>query len=255
MLETSQISAAPNGVPSTNWLGALPRPYYQDASVTIYHADCRALMPLMPRFDLLLTDPPYGINAGDQRRQKSRTKLALATDYGSNEWDKEPVETWAMELARSLCRWQIIFGGNYYTLPPSRCWLVWDKENTGDFADCELAWTNLDKAVRRIRHQWNGMLRKGDEPRFHPTQKPLDVMQWALAHGGEEVVSVLDPWMGSGTTLRAAKDLGKTAVGIEREERYCEVAANRMGQEVLPLDAPNTQLSHSGAENERKPNV
>jgi len=138
-----------------------------------------------------------------------------------------------MLLARSLCKSQIIFGGNYYDLPPTTCWLVWDKLNgENDFADCELAWTNLPKAVRRKAHLWNGMIRKGQEERYHPTQKPLEVMTWALSMAGE-VSTVLDPWMGSGTTLRACKDFGKSCVGIDREERYCEIAAKRLAQEVL----------------------
>jgi DNA modification methylase len=210
------------------------KPYYQDDKCTIYLGDCREILPTIGTFDLLLTDPPYGINAGDQRRQKSRTKLALAKDYGVNDWDKSPVPDWTLSLAREICSKQIIFGGNYYALPPSRCWFVWDKENSGDFADCELAWTNLDKSVRLKKHLWNGMIRKGQEQRFHPTQKPLEVMSWALGHAGE-VKTVLDPWMGSGTTLRACKDVGIKCVGIEREEKYCEIAVQRLAQECLAL--------------------
>jgi len=210
----------------------LPKPYFEDQFVTIYHADCRQILPMLGRFDLLMADPPYGINAGDQRRQKSRTKLALATDYGPNEWDKEPVESWVIDLARSLCQKQIIFGGNYYQLPPCKGPLVWDKENTGDFADGEMAWNNLGCALRIKRHMWNGMLRKGSEDRWHPTQKPLEVIQWAIMQAGD-VETILDPWAGSGTTGHAAKNLGKRAVLIEREERYCEIAAARLAQEVL----------------------
>ena len=142
-----------------------------------------------------------------------------------------------MELARVKCKKQIIFGGNYYDLPETKCWLLWDKENgENGFADCEMAWTNLDKAVRRKVHRWNGMLRKGNEERFHPTQKPLAVMAWALMQAGD-VQTVLDPWTGSGTTLRACKDAGVKCVGIEMQEKYCEIAAQRMLQEVLPLNA------------------
>ena len=215
-------------------------PYYDHGGITIYHGDCREILPRLQPCDLLLTDPPYGI--GEARsRNKTRSKLATSKDYGDAAWDDEPVPAWAMELARTLCRWQIIFGGNYYDLPRAKCWLVWDKENgENDFADCELAWTNLDKAVRRLRHQWHGMLRKGREERWHPTQKPLDVMAWALRHAPDDVGTVLDPWMGSGTTLRAAKDHGKRAIGIEREERYCEIAANRLAQEALPLSCENS---------------
>jgi DNA modification methylase len=182
-----------------------------------------------------LTDPPYGIDADNRKRVLSRSNAAAAKDYGESQWDKEPVPMWLMELARSMADKQIIFGGNYYALPPCKGPLVWDKENTGDFADGEMAWNNLGCALRIKRHLWNGMLRKGGEQRQHPTQKPLEVMQWALQLAGD-VQTVLDPWAGSGTTGRAAKDLGKTCVLIEREERYCEIAAKRMQQEVLGLE-------------------
>src|SRR5262249_44460370 len=117
-------------------------------------------------------------------------------------------------------------------------WLVWDKDNgASDFADCELAWTNLRKAVRQFTYRWNGMLQEPGYPkelRQHPTQKPEALMRWCLAHA-MPVESVLDPFMGSGTVLRAGKDAGLSATGVEREERYCEIAAKRLAQEVLPL--------------------
>lgn len=207
--------------------------YYEDGSVTIYHGDNRLILPALPEFDLLCTDPPYGIGESSAK-VASRRKLAAPKDYGVFNWDKAPVEPWVMELARSKARKQIIFGGNYYTLPPTSCWLIWDKENSGDFADGEMAWTNLQKAMRIKRHMWNGMLRKGQEERFHPTQKPLDVMLWALSFA-PDAVTVLDPWGGSGTTARACKDLGKQCVLIEREEANCEIAAKRMAQEALAL--------------------
>jgi DNA modification methylase len=212
------------------------KPYFQDDAVTIYHGDCRHILPTLGRFDLLLTDPPYGIDADNRKRVLSRANAAAAKDYGDSEWDKKPVEAWLLEMARSMADKQIIFGGNYYALPPCKGPLIWDKENTGDFADGEMEWNNLGCALRIKRHLWNGMLRKGGEERHHPTQKPLAVIAWALSLAGD-VASVLDPWAGSGTTGRAAKDLGKTAVLIEREERYCEIAAKRMEQQVLPLEA------------------
>lgn len=210
----------------------LPEPFYADEWVTIYHGDSREIMPHLKPFDLLLTDPPYGIGEAGGKN-KSRSCMAKSKDYGVKSWDDQPVEEWVMHLARRLCEKQIIFGGNYYDLPPTKCWLVWDKENgENDFADCELAWTNMEKPVRRKLHRWHGMLRKGNESRHHPTQKPLEVMAWALKQAGE-VQTVLDPWMGSGTTLRACKDAHVHCVGIEREREYCEIAVDRMAQTTM----------------------
>lgn len=207
-------------------------PYYSHAGITIHHCDCREILDELPMFDLLLTDPPYGIEADNRKRIMSRGKLANPKDYGESNWDKSPVSEEMMLQIRAKAEKQIIFGGNYYALPPSPCWLIWDKENTGDFADAEMAWTNLKGAVRLKRHMWNGMLRKGGEDRFHPTQKPLEVIAWALGHAGD-VKTVIDPFMGSGTTLRACKDAGISCVGVEREERYAEIAAKRLEQEVF----------------------
>jgi DNA modification methylase len=228
------------------------KPYYEQSGVTIYHGDCRDVVDdFAPHygervFDLLLTDPPYGIGVaktgrvGPGRRTKSNGYAVLdATDFGEVTWDGDTCAD-VLPRLRALAKYQIVFGGNYYELPPSRCWLVWDKENGGtDFADCELAWTNLDKAVRRLSFRWNGMLQGAGVPkeaRLHPTMKPEPVMRWALLQAPQDVRTVIDPFMGSGTTLVACKRLGRTAVGIEREERYCEIAASRLQQEALPLE-------------------
>ena len=213
-------------------------PYYQDDAVTIYHGDCREIVPQLGKFDLLLTDPPYGIDADNRKRILSRSKLAKAIDYGDSQWDKVAVEYDLIELIRGVCKWQIIWGGNYYPLPPKRGWFFWDKENGGnDFADGELAWTNLHTAVRKFNFRWSGML-QGDmaskELREHPTQKPTPLMTWCITKVPESQ-TILDPFAGSGTTGRAAKDLGRKATLIEREEKYCEIAAKRMSQEVFKL--------------------
>jgi DNA modification methylase len=215
------------------------KPYYEQDGCTIYHGDCREVLPTLGRFDLLLTDPPYGIGADRNSRANKQHGKALApsTDYGVGNWDSAPSPE--IVSARDFCRQQIIFGGNYYELPPCRCWLVWDKDNgSNDYADCELAWTNLDKPVRKLTYRWHGMLQqpgRDKEIRVHPTQKPEAVMVWALQHV-PNARTVLDPFMGSGTTLVAAKRLGKIAVGIEREEKYCEIAAKRLSQGALPME-------------------
>lgn len=216
-------------------------PYYEESGIAIYHGDCAEIAPQLGRFDLLCSDPPYGI--GEARgKNKSRTKCARSKDYGVSDWDDAPPSDDLLIDLRSRARWQCLFGGNYFELPSSKCWLVWDKENgASDFADAELAWTNYIGAVRLKRHRWAGMLQADmgrKEERHHPTQKPLAVMSWAISLCPERPTSVIDPFMGSGTTLVACKNLGIRAVGIEREERYCEIAVRRLGQGVLALGEP-----------------
>lgn len=219
------------------------KPYYEQDGIVIYHGDAARVLPDLDMMDLLLTDPPYGISAdvGQAFRANKRHGKAVAPsrDYGHSEWDAAPPPRWLLDQAIHLSRWQIVFGGNYFHLPPARCWLVWDKDNgTNDYADCELAWTNLDKAVRKLTFRWHGMLQEPGcqkEIRVHPTQKPEAVIRWALMQAPQDVRTVLDPFMGSGTTLVACKRLGRQAIGIERDERYCEAAAQRLAQGALPL--------------------
>lgn len=218
-------------------------PYYWDDWTCIYHGDCHEILPQLPmRFDLTLIDPPYGLKEAAGKNM-SRGYATCPTNYGFATWDNT-TDQHGVELAIAASKKAIVFGGNFYTLPPSSCWLVWDKDNGScDFADCELLWTNLPKAVRRIRWRWNGMLQehagKHKEERWHPTQKPLAVVRWCLEQA-MPVTTVLDAYMGSGTTLRAAKDIGVRAVGIEQVEAYCAVAVKRLRQEafVLPMVQP-----------------
>jgi len=207
-------------------------PYYDFKSITIFHGNWQDVPQELLKADLLLTDPPFGIREA-RGKNKTRTNKALAKDYGNSNWDDEPPSDFDLLQLRALTTWQIIWGGNYFVLPPSRCWLIWDKENSGDFADAELAWTNLDKAVRIFRYMWNGMLKEQPEERWHPCQKPLALMKWCLSQAGKDIQSLVDPYMGVGTTLVAAKALGLRAVGCEREERYCQRAAMRLEQEVF----------------------
>lgn len=215
------------------------QPYYEHAGITIYHGDCREILPGLPKADLLLTDPPYGINADSEMHKKSGQQYGKAAApkliYPATSWDSAPADTGLLLSMVARARFSIIFGGNYFGLPATRCVLVWNKENgTTQFADAELAWTNLDKPVRMKRHMWNGMLREGREARYeHPTQKPVEVMQWCITQAPDTVQTILDPFMGSGTTLVAAKNLGRKAIGIEIEEKYCEIAARRLSQEVM----------------------
>jgi DNA modification methylase len=218
-------------------------PYYSDSLVTIYHGDCReSAWQLSAGVDLLCGDPPYGIRADERQANRAGKRHGAAAvaskDYGVSAWDKTPPPAWLLAMLIERSRHAILWGGNHLSLSASSCWLVWDKDN-GDngYADCELAWTNLESAVRRIRYRWMGMLQErmgsDKEYRFHPTQKPVDVIQWAIMQAPDDCRLILDPWMGSGTTLVAAKNLGRKAIGIEAEERYCEIAAERCRQETL----------------------
>ena len=213
-------------------------PYYDDGQITIYHGDCREILPSLEPVDLVLTDPPYGIGEA-AGKNKSRTRLAIAQDFGDDAWDDAPIAQDLMACVLAAGSTQIIFGGNYYDLPPTSCWLIWDKENgASDFADCEMAWTNMAQAVRLFRWQWHGFIQgdmKHKERRQHPTQKPVPVMRWCIEQS-KTTGTILDPFMGSGTTLRAAKDLNRKVIGIELEERYCEIAAKRMAQMAMELN-------------------
>jgi site-specific DNA-methyltransferase (adenine-specific)/modification methylase len=179
--------------------------------------------------DAVITDPPYGINE-NSKKAASRGKLAAPRDYGEFDWDKAPPDEALINAIRDKAKWSALFGGNHFNLPPTSCWLVWDKLNgDNDFADCELAWTNWPKAVRRIQWRWNGMIRQGNEDRFHPTQKPLTVMKWVIDLCPKSD-TILDPFMGSGTTGVAAVQMGRKFIGIEREPKYFDIACQRIEQ-------------------------
>ena len=200
---------------------------------TLYHGDCLEILPTLDKVDAVVTDPPYGISVdktmSEQGGERYGKAKAAKSHYDATDWDAAPMSADAFRAIRRVSRWQIVFGGNYFDVPPSSCWLVWDKENGGNqFADCELAWTNIPKPVRQIRHLWNGMLRAGQEQRHgHPTQKPLRVMEWAIGHlpVGD---TILDPFMGSGTTGVACANLGRKFIGIELERKYFDIACERI---------------------------
>lgn len=209
---------------------------------TLYLGDCMDVLQTMGLVDAVVTDPPYGIKentrrvAERQRRHGGKsTALADQRDYGTFEWDHAPPPPECFELIANISTHQIIFGGNFFPLGPTSCWLVWDKEVNGDFADCELAWTNLKKAVRLIRWRSNGMIRKGREERFHPTQKPLGVMAWCLTHIPDAKL-IADAFMGSGTTGVACVKAGLSFIGIERDAAYFDIACRRIDDAYRQMD-------------------
>ena len=199
--------------------------------------DCLEVMPMLGDVDAVVTDPPYGIGESG-KKNNSRGSLAPPKDYGDFDWDKVPASAEHMALIRNVSKHQIIFGGNYFEgLGPTSCWLVWDKQNgDNDFADCELAWTNLPKAVRRVYWRWNGMIRKGDDVREHPTQKPVGVMEWCIGHLPVAARTILDPFMGSGTTGVACQKLGRAFIGIELDPEYFAIACKRVDEAMRQPD-------------------
>lgn len=227
-------------------------------NATLYLGDCLEILPTLPKVDAVITDPPYGIGESKKdhaSRGRGRNGIGggkYARDYGQSDWDAEPPSAELMERLMSAGKWKALFGGNYFGLPASPCWLVWDKLNgNNDFADCELAWTNWPKAVRRIQWRWHGMIREGNEERFHPTQKPLQVMAWVIDLC-PKADTILDPFMGSGTTGVAAIQRGKAFIGIEREPRYFDIACRRIEeaqrqQPLIPHEPPMAEQMEIGA--------
>lgn len=203
------------------------KPYYDHGGVTIYHADCRDVLPL--ECAVIVSDPPYGLAVDTGKLQR----------LGKPDYEWHGVEHSGgvdTALLLSMGKPMVLFGANAYAsrLPDHGGWIVWDKQTDG-FAQgspAELAWSNCLRNLRMFRLNYRGFTTRND-PKEHPMQKPLALMRWVLSL--EEIPDgiVLDPYCGSGTTLRAAKDLGRKAIGIEVEERYAEIAAKRLSQEVL----------------------
>ena len=207
---------------------------------------------------LVLTDPPYGISVVQGNSVGGLEPPTFGTVGGEkickvHTYEKiigdETTETAkkSFEIYSELSENQIIFGGNYFTdfLPPSRCWLVWDKENTGNFADAELAWTSFDKGVKLYKHLWNGMSREGNrkdegKTRVHPTQKPVGMLQKILEDFTEKGETVLDVFGGSGSTLIACEGTGRKCLMIEMSENYCDVIRRRYTQWCLANNRPLT---------------
>jgi DNA modification methylase len=239
------------------------KPYYQDEAVTIYHGDCREILPTLEA-DHLITDPPYSahvhskqwISAALKEKGGKRTSTAHR-ELGFDSLSDEVRDLISKEAARAIARWSIAF----CDIESLHLWrdsmigaqldyvrtCVWHKRDsapqfTGDrpASSCEA----FVCSHRPGKKRWNGGGRRnffdfpinadrGANP--HPSTKPIELMTAILSLFTDPSETVLDPFMGSGTTLRAAKDLGRKAIGIELNERYCEIAARRMGQEVLAL--------------------
>lgn len=205
----------------------------------VVHGDCLQGMKMIPdkSIDLILTDPPYGVKMDKGFGGFGGFGKPIARKrYEEDNWDSiRPNKMFFDELLR-ISKNAIIFGGNFFSdlLPQSYHWIVWDKLNTmPTFGDCELIWTNIDrKSVRKYTHEYNGLI--GKEPwRKHPTQKPVELIRKILVDYSKEPHLICDPFMGSWTTARACKDLGRNFIGFELEEKYCKVGEERLRQQNL----------------------
>lgn len=224
----------------------LPAPYYDHAGITIYHGDSREILPLLGRFDLALTDPPYGvaIDCRNKTRQRDRlrataTRVWTAVEHAPVFGDDQPFDPAPLLQVADA---HILWGANNYAskLPDSSCWLAWDRK-AGKAADSRITDAELAAVlghrfttVRLFRHMWAGFQRDSEIGLrvLHPTQKPVALMSWCLGFF-PEAKTVIDPYMGSGPVAKACKDRGLRYVGIELVEEYCERAIERLAQEVL----------------------
>lgn len=230
------------------------KPYYQHAGITIYHGDCREVLPQLPACDLLLCDPPYGSGLAVDFAERFKTKAGKWWNRDNRRGqarhipivgDDGPFDP--AHLLEYSAKVRVLWGGNWYAsrLPDRGGWWIWDKRNgkrdvtqaEWPMSEAELAWTDKGKGARVFRYTWFGLIRDGDHgEHYHPTQKPTALMRWCIETAGTEGL-VVDAYCGSGTTLVAAKSLNLPAIGIEIEEKYCEIAAKRLSQEVLQFDA------------------
>jgi site-specific DNA-methyltransferase (adenine-specific) len=205
----------------------------QIGDATLYCADCREVLPYLSRVDAVITDPPYGIQAD---KRKAHSSIRDSDEWANLGWDDEPPQAEIFSAMLALADEFVIWGGNYFAdmLPPSSCWLVWDKM-TRDFslADCEHAWTNLEKASRILSLARGSSARDG---KVHPTQKPVQLMEWCIDQCKRTPTTILDPFMGSGTTGVAAVRMGRKFIGIEREPAYFDDACRRIWEAQRQTD-------------------
>ena len=216
---------------------AEPRKEVLSDGVEIWLGDCREVLPLIGRVDAVVTDPPYGIDYGRQGQFKASHGWGAWREKVG--WDVERPERKCFEALLQQSDEQIIWGGNYFTdwLPPVMRWLVWDKmQREFSLADCEFAWTSQQKAARIFSYPRAKARLDGKE---HPTQKPVELISWCLGFV-PDARTILDPFMGSGTTGVACIKFGRRFIGVELDPRYFDIARRRLEAELakprLPFD-------------------
>lgn len=202
---------------------------------TLYLGDCREILPTLAPCDLILTDPPYGIGIAANPVRQAHERM---------EWDAEAPAAWLFGLMQEKAKNLIVWGGNYFPLPPSPTFLVWDKMQPENFslAMCEQAWCSFKKPAKMHR------LSVTSYEKEHPTQKPVRLMEWCIDHA-PEAETICDPYMGSGTTGVAAVKMGRTFIGIEREPKYFDIACKRIEdaqRQASMFEAPTALAEQHG---------
>lgn len=196
---------------------------------TLYLGDCLEILPTLPKVDAVITDPPYGINYKPEGGGKVKKNF---TNEDRVRGDDKPFDPSCLFGFADV---NIFWGGSNFAnlLPASRGWLVWDKKVgvnlTNQFSDCEIAWTDINGPIRIFAHRWTGYMKDSEKgiDREHPTQKPVELMKWCIEKAGNPQ-TILDPFMGSGTTGVACANLGRKFIGIEIEPKYFEIACERI---------------------------
>ena len=205
--------------------------------------DCMEYMATLPdnAFDLAIVDPPYGINMDGGKIGGG--VLAKQAVYTKKNWDLSAPTLVYFEQLRRVSKNQIIWGANHFISRialDSHCWIVWDKQNgNNNFADCELAWTSFNTAVRKFEFRWQGMLQgnmKNKETRFHPTQKPVALYEWLLTNYAKEGDKILDTHLGSGSSRIAAYNMGFDFVGCEIDKDYFEKEEERFREHSMQIN-------------------
>jgi site-specific DNA-methyltransferase (adenine-specific) len=203
------------------------KPYFETDLGVLYHGDCLEIMPQLEPVDLVLTDPPYGLDkklsSGAGKHKNAKFRL----NYENENWDK-PITKNHLDLIFSAAKNQIIFGANYYEMPPTRGIICWNKQQyMPTFSAWEYAWTSFERPAKMYT------VNNGSENRHHPTQKPIFLFVCIL--NDTTAKTILDPFLGSGTTAVACEQLNRRWIGIEISEKYCEIAAKRIERERQQL--------------------
>lgn len=205
------------------------KPYYQHQDITIYHGDCREILPTLEKVDLILTDPPFGVGNFVQTTGNVRGEEVT--------WNDSTPDESTFKLMREKSKYRIIWGANYFNCFEGAGALMWIKNQPmPNFSKAEIASTNWGNKVELFTYTWTNFVNSKEST--HPCERPISLYEWCIMQSPWSK-DILDPFMGSGSVLVAAKNLGKTAIGIELEEKYCEIAAKRLSQEVFNFLPPS----------------